>query len=63
MACLSNVDDLPKTINCYDCAANLAIPLIVQQCDYADGTVEVTTLGETETIDLQGVSYEDFKLR
>jgi len=62
MACSSNDDDLTKTANCYDCAANLVIPLPVQYCDNADGTVEVTTLGKTETIDLQGVSYEDFMI-
>ena len=59
IACSSNDDDL-KNANCYDCAANLLIPLPVEYCDNGDGTADVTTLGITETVDLQGVSFEDF---
>jgi len=61
IACSSNDDDLTKNANCYDCAANLlTIPFPVDYCDNSDGTVDVTTLGMTETVDLQGVSFEDF---
>ena len=60
IACSSNDDDLTKNANCYDCAANLVIPLPVAYCDNADGTADVTTLGITETVDLQGVPFEDF---
>ena len=60
MACSSDDDNL-KNANCYDCAANLlTIPFPVGYCDNGDGTAEVTTLGMTETVDLQGVSFEDF---
>ena len=60
MACSSNDDDLTKNANCYDCAANLVVPLPVEYCDNGDGTADWTTLGITETVDLQGVSFEDF---
>ena len=60
IACSSNDDDLTKNANCYDCAANLVIPLPVEYCDNGDGTADVTTLGISETVDLQGVSFEDF---
>ena len=60
IACSSNDDDLTINANCYDCAANLVIPLPVAYCDNADGTADVTTLGITETVDLQGVPFEDF---
>ena len=59
IACSSNDDDL-KNANCYDCAANLLIPLPVAYCDNGDGTADVTTLGITETVDLQGEAFEDF---
>ena len=59
LACSTNDDEL-KNINCYDCNANLTIPLPVEYCDNSDGTIDVTTLGRTETVDLQGVSFEDF---
>ncbi len=59
IACSSNDDDL-KNANCYDCAANLLIPLPVEYCDNGDGTADVTTLGITETVDLQGEAFEDF---
>jgi hypothetical protein len=58
-ACSSDDDDL-KSLNCYDCNANLTIPLPVEYCDNVDGTIDVTTLRITETVDLQGVSFEDF---
>ena len=61
MACSSDDDNL-KNANCYDCAASLT-PLLppIAYCDNADGTVDVTTLGGiSETVDLQGVSFEDF---
>jgi len=61
LACSSNDDDLKNAnANCYDCNANLTIPLPVEYCDNADGTVDMTTLGITETVDLQGVAFEDF---
>jgi hypothetical protein len=60
IACSSNDDDLTKNANCYDCSANLTIPFPIDYCDNADGTVDVTTLGITETVDLQGVPFEDF---
>ena len=62
MACSSDDDELTKNANCYDCAASLT-PLLppIAYCDNADGTVDVTTLGGiSETVDLQGVSFEDF---
>ena len=59
IACSSNDDDL-KNANCYDCAANLLIPLPVEYCDNGEGTADVTTLGITETVDLQGEAFEDF---
>jgi len=59
IACSSNDDEL-KNANCYDCAANLLIPLPVEYCDNGDGTVDVTTLGISETVDLQGEAFEDF---
>ena len=60
IACSSDDDDLTKNANCYDCGPSLTIPLPVEYCDNADGTIDVTTLGKTETIDLQGVSFADF---
>jgi hypothetical protein len=59
IACSSDDDEL-KNANCYDCAANLLIPLPVAYCDNGDGTADVTTLGITETVDLQGEAFEDF---
>ena len=59
LAC-SSEDDIEKSSSCYDCNANLVVPLPVQYCDNEDGTADVTTLGITETVDLQGVSFEDF---
>ena len=60
MACSTDDDDNLKNANCYDCAANLVVPLPVAYCDNGDGTADVTTLGISETVDLQGVSFEDF---
>ena len=59
IACSSDDDNLKKS-NCYDCGPSITIPLPVEYCDNADGTIDVTTLGKTETIDLQGVSFADF---
>ena len=61
MACSSDDDDLTKNANCYDCAANIAIPVPIEYCDNGDGTVDVTTLGIKVTEDLpSGVSFEEF---
>ena len=61
IACSSDDDDLTKNANCYDCAANIvALVPAIDYCDNADGTVDVTSLGITKTVDLQGVSFEEF---
>ena len=52
--------DILKNANCYDCKANITVPLPVVYCNNADGTIDVTSLGITETVDLQGVSFEEF---
>jgi len=59
IACSSDDDNL-KNANCYDCRANLTVSLPIKYCDNADGTIDVTTLGITETVDLQGVDFEEF---
>ncbi len=60
IACSSDDDEL-KNANCYDCAANIvALVPAIDYCDNADGTVDVTSLGITKTVDLQGVSFEEF---
>jgi len=60
IACSSNDDDALKNANCYDCDANLLIPFAIEYCDNGDGTADVTTLGITETVDLQGEAFDDF---
>ena len=59
IACSSD-DDALKNANCYDCAASITLPLPVEYCDNGDGTIDVTTLGKTETIDLPAASFEEF---
>ena len=47
--------------NCYQCDVNLSgEPANTVICDNDDGTVDVTSEGLTKTIDLEGVSFEDF---
>ncbi len=58
VACSS---DDNKGLACYDCSLELLGTVIESEyCDNGDGTIEVTINGETETVDLEGTSYDDF---
>ena len=46
--------------DCYNCDANLAVPVAIQYCDNGNGTMDVTTNGLTKEVDLLGQSFEDF---
>jgi len=50
-----------ESSNCFQCNVNLSgEPANTVICDNGDGTVDVTSAGVTKTIDLEGVTFEDF---
>lgn len=49
-------DDEP-TLSCEDCEL---LSVVTTYCDNGDGTVSVTLAGETTTLNLEGISFEDF---
>ena len=54
-------DDDSKESSCYDCSLELLGTVIDSEyCDNGDGTIDVTTQGETQTVDLEGTTFESF---
>ncbi|WP_106143814.1 hypothetical protein [Flagellimonas meridianipacifica] len=54
-------DDDSSSSNCTTCSITLLdITTSTEYCDNGDGTVTATTEGESETVDLEGISFDAF---
>jgi len=59
-ACSSD-DSNNEESKCYDCSLELLGQAIDSEyCDNGDGTLDVTTQGVTETVDLEGTTFDSF---
>ena len=57
----SSDDDSAEESKCYDCSLELLGQFIDSEyCDNGDGTIDVTTQGVTETVDLEGTTFDSF---
>ena len=60
IACSKSDDTTPEN-SCYDCTLEfLGIIANTEYCDNGDGTLEVTTDSSSETLSLDGASFEEF---
>lgn len=60
-AACSSDDDGDVVDNCITCTFTVVVEdLVTEYCDNGDGTVTATTLGVEETVDLEGVSFDQF---
>ncbi|MEN1784006.1 MAG: hypothetical protein AAGF77_02610 [Bacteroidota bacterium] len=45
---------------CVTCEVEFLVTITSEYCDNGDGTVDVTTDGQTETVDLEGVPFSTY---
>jgi len=57
-SCSDSNDDLESLDDCITCTTLLV--LTSEYCDNGDGTVTVTSNGQEETVDLQGLTFAAF---
>lgn len=60
-ACSSDDDEGDAIDNCITCTFTVVVEdLVTEYCDNGDGTVTATTLGQSETVDLEGANFDQF---